>query len=125
MIFHSTEFQFVLAVGNRAKRIVQLSWLSLCINLRKEQIDHSKGQKAYLFVNGRKEDVKFSRIKLLCKFVWDHTQFAILMNADHKHRTVESVCFVNELDLDLRITEHSTSSVTNFRLKKNNSVATV
>ena len=64
MIFHSTEFQFVLAVGNRSKRIVQLSWLSLCINLRKEQIDRSKGQRAYLFVNGRKEDVKFSRINL-------------------------------------------------------------
>ena len=38
------------------------SWLSLCINLRKQQIDRSKGQRAYLFVNGRKEDVKFSRI---------------------------------------------------------------
>ena len=62
MIFHSTEFQFVLAVGNRSKRIVQLSWLSLCINLRKEQIDRSKEQREYLFVNGRKEDVKFSRI---------------------------------------------------------------
>ena len=47
------------------------------------------------------------------------------MNADHKHRTVESVCFVNELDLYLRITEYSTSLITNFRLKKNNSVATV
>ena len=116
MIFHSTEFQFVLAVWNRSKRIVQLSWLSLCINLRKEQIDRSKGQRAYLFVNGRKEDVKFSRI---------NTQFAILMNVDDKHRTVESVCFVNELDLYLRITEHSISSITNFRLKKNNSVATV
>ena len=126
MIFHSTEFQFVLAVGNRSKRIVQLSWLSLCINLRKEQIDRSKGQGAYLFVNGRKEDVKFSRINCFATlFVWDHRQFAVLMNADHKHRTVESVCFVNELDLYLRITEHSTSSITNFRLKKNNSVATV
>ena len=59
---YSTEFQFVLAVGNRSKRIVQLSWLSLCINLRKEQIDRSKGQRAYLFVNARKEDVQFSRI---------------------------------------------------------------
>ena len=35
--------------------------------------------------------------KLLCKFVWDHTQFAILMNADHKqekdsqHRTGEYI----------------------------------
>ena len=55
LIFHSTEFQFVLAVGNRcSKRIVQLSLLSLCINLRKEQIDRSKGQTAYLFVNGRR-----------------------------------------------------------------------
>ena len=76
--------------------IVQLSWLSLCtcINLRKEQIDRSKGQRAYLFVNGKKEYVKFSRIDC-CKFVRDHTQFAILMNADHKqekdsqHRTGE------------------------------------
>ena len=62
LIFHSTEFQFVLAVGNRSKRIVQLSWLSLCINLRIGHIDRSKGQRAYLFVNARKEDVKFSRI---------------------------------------------------------------
>ena len=62
LIFHPTEFQFVLAVGNRSKRIVQLSWLSLCINVRKEQIDRSKGQRAYLFVNGRKENVKFRRI---------------------------------------------------------------
>ena len=62
LIFHSTEFQFVLAVGNRSKRIVQLSWLSLCINLTKGHIDRSKGQRAYLFVNARKEDVKFSRI---------------------------------------------------------------
>ena len=62
LIFHSTEFQFVLAVGNRSKRVVQLSWLPLCISLRREQIDRSKGQTAYLFVNGRKEDVKFSRI---------------------------------------------------------------
>ena len=92
------EFQFVLAVvsGNCSKHIVQLSWLSLCtcINLRKEQIDRSKGQRVYLFVNGRKEYVKFSRINC-CKFVWDHTKLAILMNADHKqekdsqHRTGE------------------------------------
>ena len=51
-----------LSFGNRSKRIVQLSWLSLCISLRKGQIDRSKGQRADLFVNGRKEDVKFSRI---------------------------------------------------------------
>ena len=64
--FPFKNWQFVLAVvsGNCSKRIVQLSWLSLCtsVNLRKEQIDRSKGQRAYLFVNGRKEYVKFSRV---------------------------------------------------------------
>ena len=64
--FPFKNWQFVLAVvsGNCSKRIVQLSLLSLCtcVNLRKEQIDRSKGQKAYLFVNGRKEYVKFSRV---------------------------------------------------------------
>ena len=63
--FSIQEFQFLLAgrcFGNRSKRIVQISWLSLYINLRREQIDGSKGQRAYLFVNGRKEFVKFGRI---------------------------------------------------------------
>ena len=63
LIFHSRiSVCLGRCFGNRSKRIVQLSWLSLCINLRKEQIDRSKGQRAYLFVNERKEYVKFSRI---------------------------------------------------------------
>ena len=40
-------------------------------------------------------------------------------------RVIIAVCFVNELDLFLRFTEQSVSSITKFHLKKNNSVATV
>ena len=51
--------------GNRSKRIASSffsRFLSISLNLTKEQIDRSMGQRAYLFVNGRKEYVKFSRI---------------------------------------------------------------
>ena len=69
--------------GNCSKRIVQLSWLSLCISPSKEQKDHSNERTEYLSVNGKKEYVKFSRINCFAS-LGDHTQFAILMNADPK-----------------------------------------
>ena len=81
---------FCRCFGNRSKDSSTFLAFSL-YQSKKEQIDRSKGQRAYLFVNGRKEEER----NLLCKFVWDRTQFAILMNADHKqekdsqHRTGE------------------------------------
>ena len=62
--FPFKNFNLIWPLSVETVRIVQLSWLSLCscINIRKEQIDRLKGQRAYLYVNGRKEYVKFSRI---------------------------------------------------------------
>ena len=52
---------FCRCFGNRSKDSSTFLAFSL-YQSKKEQIDRSKGQRAYLFVNGRKEDVKFSRI---------------------------------------------------------------
>ena len=74
-------------------------WPSLCtyVNLRKEQIDCSKGQRAYLFVDGRKKYVKFSRINCSASFVWDHILFAIFFNADHKQENNSQHHQVNKI----------------------------
>ena len=127
--------QFCPLFWNCSKRIIQLH--SFFITLKKRAKISFK-ELDNIFVNGRKEYVKFSWINSFSKLCLGYTRLSYsrfrISNKRKIHNTVQvnkftclkflkiAECFVNELDLYLlRFREQSVASITNFSLQKKNS----